>query len=76
MTIAMKQHQTGRGSAKYVASGWIVINIQTKGHRILPTKREAKAVVDQWPDRMRMMPMIGSFDVDEKFVDFMCSTLA
>ena len=77
MTAALAVSDTGIGQKpQYRASGWIVLNTETKGHRIFPTKREAQECVDRWPRQMRLMPMIGSFDVDEKFVDFMCDMLA
>ena len=77
MTAALAVEDSGTGQKpQYRASGWIVLNTWTKGHRVLPTKKSAQAIVDQWPDRMRLMPMIGKFDVDEKFVDLMCDMLA
>ena len=77
MTAALAVSDTGIGQKpQYRASGWIVLNTETKGHRIFPTKREAQEVVNNWPRQMRMMPMIGSFDVDDKFVDLMCELLA
>ena len=77
MTAALAVEDSGTGQKpQYRASGWIVLNTETKGHRIFPTKREAQECVDRWPRQMRLMPMIGSFDVDEKFVDFMCDMLA
>jgi hypothetical protein len=77
MTAALAVEDSGTGQKpQYRASGWIVLNTWTKGHRVLPTKKSAQAIVDQWPDRMRMMPMIGKFDVDEKFVNLMCDMLA
>ena len=77
MTAALAVNDSGMGhKPQYRASGWIVLNTWTKGHRVLPTKKSAQAIVDQWPDRMRLMPIIGSFDVNDKFVDFMCDLLA
>ena len=77
MTAALAVNDSGMGhKPQYRASGWIVLNTWTKGHRVLPTKKSAQAIVDKWPDRMRLMPIIGSFDVNDKFVDFMCDLLA
>ena len=78
MTAALAVSDSGIAGQKpqYRASGWIVLNTETRGHRVFPTKREAQEVVSSWPRQMRMMPMIGSFDVDDKFVDLMCDMLA
>ena len=77
MTAALAVSDSGIGQKpQYRASGWIVLNTETRGHRIFPTKREAQEVVSGWPRQMRLMPMIGEFNVDKPFVDLMCDLLA
>lgn len=73
MTAAIADTAIG---GKYRASGWIVVNTETRGHRVFPTKRQAQAIVDGWPRQMRLMPMIGRFNVNQPFVDFACDLLA
>lgn len=50
-------------------SGYLVLNTETEGWKVYPSKGEALSLTRKWP-QLRMFPMYGKFDVDEKFLNF------
>lgn len=50
-------------------SGYLVLNTESEGWKVYPSKGEAIALTRKWP-QLRMLPMYGEFDVDEKFLSF------
>ena len=72
MTDAAQAVEARSSGKQYRATGWIVLNVENRTHRVFAERRRAKAIVDGWPRQMRLMPMVGHFDVDQPFVDICC----
>ena len=52
-------------------NGWVVLNPESGGHQVVDTKDEAMALKGRYPS-MRVFPKWGDFEVDRKFLNFVC----